>query len=465
LYVGSGGITITSTDPDLSEEVRKYLSRRRFLALSGGASATALAGCLGPEEEEPTDNETDGEMDGEMSLGERYPGLRILSEEPENAEAAERSTYDDQFVTPVEELYIRNHYATPDIDADQWTVSLTGLDEDVELTVDEIRNDYSTETVTHTMQCSGNGRSYFEPTVGGNQWTFGAVGNNEWTGTPVSEILEDHGVSGEDGYLTVMGGEAPEGEDIFTRSIPMEKVMDDCLLAYEMDGEDVPPDHGYPIRFLVPGWFGNNNVKWVDRLHVMDTMVVGDEWEDGDQRLYTHWQQYSYRIIPEEDDGAEHYEDIPTYDTWEQMERTDEIRNAYMYDQISKSIIGSPGEDARISAGTHDVTGVAWAGDDAVDTVEISPDGGETWIEATIEEDDGNPYSWVLFSLEWEAEPGEYTLVSRATDEEGRAQPAEVSSPDEQLRGIRDDKYPWNQKGYANNAYMPHAVEVEVTEN
>ncbi|WP_411964816.1 sulfite oxidase [Haloferax sp. YSMS24] len=483
----------TDDDARKTSSRNKYVARRRFLMATGAlAGVGVLAGCGGQtgdtettattaatttEEptEEPTETpteeptETPEEEPEEPSLEEKYPGLEILSPEPENAQAASRSTYAG-YITPNEEFYIRNHYVSPTIDESEWQVSLTGLvDSELELSMEEIKNSFGTDSVAHTMQCSGNGRSYFEPQVGGNQWSFGAVGNTVWTGTPISEILNAYGADTSAGnYLTVMGGEAPDGEDIFTRSIPMEKVMDDCLLAYEMNGSALPKEHGFPVRLLVPGWFGNNNVKWVDRMHVMDKMVIGEEWEDGDQRLYTHWQQYSYRIIPEQDDGAVQYESIDIFDTYEQMQNTDEIRNAYMYDQLVKSLIGYPGEGQTVApspGGTIEVVGVAWAGEDGVDSVEVSTDGGETWGEAEFYGPAYTETAWRQFRYIWsDPSSGEHTLVSRATDSQGRAQPATISDPEEGLRGIQDDKFPWNEDGYANNAYMPHAITCTVEE-
>jgi DMSO/TMAO reductase YedYZ molybdopterin-dependent catalytic subunit len=472
----------------------RFVARRRFLKATGAlAGVGVLAGCgSGPATESLTESETEPptepateppteepteeptETDTEPSLQERYPGLRILSPEPENAEAADRETYTD-FITPREEHYIRNHYPTPDIEESEWTVSLTGMvDGGPELSMDQIKHDFRTDSVTHTMQCAGNGRSYFEPQVGGNQWTFGAVGNTVWTGTPISDVLEYYGADTSDGrFLAVMGGELPEGEDVFTRSIPMEKVMEDCLLAYEMNGSPVSPDHGFPVRLLVPGWFGCNNVKWVNRMHVMETMVIGDEWEEEGapetgQRTYTHWQQYSYRVVPEEDTRATHYEDIPVYDTREQMERTDEIDNAYMYDQVEKSLIGYPGEGQTVSpspAGTIEIIGVAWAGDDTVETVEVSTDAGESWGEAEFFGPMTQPNGWRQFRYVWQdPEPGEHSLHSRATDERGFTQPATISAPEDQLRGVENDQYPWNQGGYGGNDYVSHGVSCTVEE-
>ena len=140
--------------------------------------------------------------------------------------------------------------------------------------MDELRCDYPTESVVHTMECSGNGRTYFEPDAEGDQWSFGAVASAAWTGTPVRALLDEHGgaTDGEDDelWLSAMGGEAPPDKDVFCRSIPLSKAREDCLLAYEMNGAPMSPEHGYPVRLVVPGWFGNNSVKWVEEIRVMD---------------------------------------------------------------------------------------------------------------------------------------------------------------------------------------------------
>jgi len=480
-------MTERPSDADDPTKRDRYLKRRRFLAAAGSVGAAGLlAGCQaqeGPGQAEnnttattattvnttatTAETETPTTTTEPGSLQERYPGLRILSPEPENAEAAERATY-TTMITPIQEFYIRNHYPTPSIDEGDWSISLTGaFDQTTDLSVETLKREFPRTTVFHALQCSGNGRSYFVPQVGGNQWSFGAVGNAEWTGVPVSAVLQRYGADTADGmWASFMGGEAPEGEDIFTRSIPMQKAMDDCILAYEMNGEPLPSDHGFPVRLVVPGWYGNNNVKWVNRIHVMDMMVFGDQWEESaDQRTYTHWQQYSYRIIPEEDDAAEQYQSIDVFDTQDQMDAPDQIRNAYVYDQLVKSLIGFPGEGSTVStgpSGTIEVVGVAWAGDDNVDAVEISTDAGETWEQAEFLEPNLGTFSWRLFRYVWEPDSGEYTLYSRATDDQGRTQPATVSDPSENLRGIQDDQFPWNQDGYCNTAYEPHGVDVTV---
>ena len=399
-------------------------------------------------------------------LNEKYPGLEVLSTEPENARTDSRANL-ASYLTPREQHYIRNHYRTPEIDAAEWRVSLTGMvEETVDLSIDALKHDFPTESVVHMMECSGNGRAYFEPDAEGDQWTYGALGNAVWTGTPVREVLAEYGSATEEGlWLSVMGGETIEEEDVFCRSIPMSKILDDCLLAYEMNGTPLKPEHGYPVRLLVPGWFGNNSVKWVDRMYVMDRMVAGEDWQSVDGRDYTTYQQSSYRIVPAQDDTPESYASIEEFSTYDQLRATDEIHNAYLFDQLVKSLVISPEDGATLSAassGRIEIMGVAWSGEDPVERVEVSADGGETWDDAEFVGPDLGPYAARKFRYSWEPLSGTHRLLSRATDEQGRTQPATISDPDEGLRGIDDGKFPWNQKGYANDAYGPLGVTVTV---
>ncbi|WP_458207874.1 sulfite oxidase [Haladaptatus sp. NG-SE-30] len=414
----------------------------------------------------PEQNETDTPKNRDAPFSDRYPGLELLSSDPKNAQTASRSHL-ETYLTPREEHYIRNHHRTPEIDEREWSVSLTGMVADeVELAMDEIEHDYDTESVVHMMECSGNGRAFFTPEAEGDQWTDGAIGNAIWTGTPVREILDEYDAATDDGlWLSVMGGEAIDDEDVFCRSIPMSKILNDCLLAYEMNGEPLTAEHGHPVRLLVPGWFGNNSVKWVERMHVMDTMVFGDEWTSKNGRDYTTYQQSSYRILPAQDDEPERYASVDIFGTDDQMQSPDEIRNAYLFDQLVKSLITSPTDDAELALSSDErleITGIAWAGEDDVERVEISVDGGQTWHEAEFVGPDLGQHAVRKFRYVWDAEPGEKTLLSRATDECGRSQPATISDPEAGLRGIEGTEYPWNQKGYGNNAYVPFGVSVTV---
>ncbi|WP_049998665.1 sulfite oxidase [Halococcus sediminicola] len=400
------------------------------------------------------------------ALTERYPGLDVLVSDPANAQTASRTNLASH-LTPREEHYIRTHHRTPDIDADGWTISLTGLVEhETDLSMSELRCEFPTESVVHMMECSGNSRRYFDPDAEGDQWGDGAVGNAVWTGTSVSAVLDEYGAATDGGlWLSAMGGEAPPDKDVFCRSIPMAKVVDDCLLAYEMNGTPMSAEHGFPVRLIVPGWFGNNSVKWVEEIRVMETMVNGEEWTDRNGRDYTQYQQSSYRITPAQDNEPTRHESVDVFSTYDQLtEAVEEVENAYLFDQLVKSLIIAPADDSTLPVSAVELAGIAWSGEERVERIEISTDGGGSWDDAEFVGPDLGPYAPTKFRYVWEPEPGEHTLCSRATDEAGRTQPATLSKPEQELRGIENDQYPWNQKGYGNNAYLPHAITVEVTE-
>ncbi|WP_207590912.1 molybdopterin-dependent oxidoreductase [Halomontanus rarus] len=372
--------------------------------------------------------------------------------------AAERRTYAN-WLTPIEEHFVCHRNDIPDIDADTWTVSLTGQIEGM-LSMSDIRDEYPTVAVAHTMECAGNGRGQHRPETGSVQWGFEAAATAFWTGTPVGAILRAHGVESRDGmWLTAIGGDPSDGDDVFARSIPLTKVFDDCLLAYEMNGEPLPREHGYPVRLIVPGWYGVNSVKWVEELRLMDSMVVEGSLERSGEHAY--WQQVSYRIHPEgiEPDTAE---TIETADTWEQLEGA--VEYPYTFDANVMSLVGTPDGKSPVlprTEGSVEVRGVAWAGDDAVDRVEVSTDGGDTWNDAELF---GPEYAgaWRLFRYDWNADPGRHVLLSRATDERGRRQPTGISEPDAWRDALESDEFPWNVGGFAANAYEPNAVEVAV---
>lgn len=451
----------------------RFINRRQLLAAAGatiGASVIASYGTAQSEEPiqmvTPTPNATETTTEPTVEPAEEGgppnvdKDLEIFVPRPTLVgETPGREPYSD-FITPVEKFFVRNHHPVPDIDASEWTISLTGLSgqEDVELSMEEIKHSYPTETKVVTIECSGNSGGLFpESTLTG--LGFGLLSTTPFTGTPVSAVLEDHNVDTSEGrWLAAIGADGPE-ETYFTRSLPMEKITKDCLLAYEMAGQPLPSDHGYPIRLLVPGWYGVNSVKWLERMHVMDTMVFGDEWEQ-----YTQWQQFAYRFLKQGEEVQEE-EEIGVYTLQDQL-AAEEIENPFCYERNVKSIIGYPtgGEVSPSPGGTIEVIGVAWAGDNDVKKVDVSTDGGQSWGEAEFFGPVEQPEAWRLFRFVWEdPEPGDHLVVSRATDEEDRAQPAIVSDPGERLDRITDQKFPWNQGGYWNNAYKPHGVEVTVS--
>ncbi|MEF8902181.1 MAG: sulfite oxidase [Halovenus sp.] len=374
--------------------------------------------------------------------------------------AADRDTFAN-WLTPIEEHFVCHRNDIPAIDADAWTVSLAGQ-ADGTLSMTDIKERYPTVAVAHTMECAGNGRGQHRPETGSVQWTFEAAANAFWTGTPVSSILRAHGVDSPEGkWLTAIGGDPSDGDDVFARSIPLSKALEDCILAYGMNGQPLPREHGYPVRLIVPGWYGASNVKWVDELRVMDSMVTEDSLDR--PGMHAYWQQQSYRIHPE---GVEPEENttVESGDTWEQLEGGGGVEYPYTFDATVMSVIGTPTGGSPVPLhgdDTIEVRGVAWAGDDAVDQVEVSTDGAETWRTAELF---GPAYSgaWRLFRYDWEPAPGTHVLLSRATDELGRRQPARISQPGAWRDALDNDKFPWNEGGYAANAYEPNAVEVEI---
>ncbi|EMA56541.1 oxidoreductase molybdopterin binding protein [Halococcus thailandensis JCM 13552] len=273
---------------------------------------------------------------------------------------------------------------------------------------------------------------------------------------PVGEVLHSAGAClDDDCWVAAIGDDAPEGESVFARSLPMRKLLEDCLLAYGMNGHPLPAEHGAPVRLIVPGWYGTNSVKWLSRLHVMETMLCGPEWEE-----YTHWQQEKYRLVPQGEQPTER-ETIDAFDLGDQF-ADPSIRHPFMYGMLVNSLIVSPGPDESLAPERGDsvtIQGVAWAGDNDISAVEVSTDGGETWHSATLLGDDEQP-CWRQFGFEWTPRSGTHTLVSRATDDRGRTQPAAISDPDERLLTIANRKFPWNKRGYASNAYGPVATTV-----
>jgi DMSO/TMAO reductase YedYZ molybdopterin-dependent catalytic subunit len=377
---------------------------------------------------------------------------------------ASRKTFAN-WLTPVEDHYVLHRNDTPDIDAGDWTVSLRGAVDDCDLGLEQLREDYPTVAVAHTMECAGNCRAFFEPKASNVDWEVDGASTAFWTGTPLQSVLDAHGADTSEGqWLTAIGGDTAADGDVFARSIPMRKALDDCIIAYGMNGRPLPNEHGHPVRLLVPGWYGVNSVKWLDELRVMERMVCGPEYDerrDGEE-YYTQWQQTNYRIVPEGEEPS-HNESVSEFDTWEQMVG-DEVDHPYTFDVNVKSVVGYPDDGATVSPradGAIEVLGVAWAGDDEVTTIELSTDGGDTWDEGRFVEPH-YPSAWRLFRYLWEPEPGTYRLVSRATDDRGRTQPATIGDSEDGFDAVENGEYPWNQGGYAANAYEPLGIDVEV---
>jgi DMSO/TMAO reductase YedYZ molybdopterin-dependent catalytic subunit len=266
-------------------------------------------------------------------------------------------------------------------------------------------------TLAVTMECAGNGRARLAPRPISQPWFLEAVGNAEWTGVRLADLLDEAGV--DDGAVEVLfrgldrGVEGGE-EQQYERSLTLaEARRDEVLLAYAMNGQPLPPQHGFPLRLIVPGWYGMTSVKWLEAITVLDRPFEG------------YQQAHGYRFRQTSDE-----EGVPV-------------------DRIQpRSLMVPPGipdfatRDRRLERGSTTVHGRAWSGRGTIQRVEVSVDGGETWNDARLG-DQPSRWSWVGWEWDWDAnEPGEYEVCCRATDSEGNEQPLDA---------------PWNLGGYANN--------------
>jgi DMSO/TMAO reductase YedYZ molybdopterin-dependent catalytic subunit len=326
-------------------------------------------------------------------------GARIVRErEPRNLESPFAALSD--FITPTEQFYVRNHFAQPALDPREWRLRVEGaVERPLELSYEELRR-MASRTRAALLECAGNNRSYLEPKVRGVQWGLGAVGNAEWAGVPLAAVLERARVRSRAVEVVMEGadrgraGDLP-GEVHFARSLPIEHALKgDVLLAHQMNGADLPPSHGFPVRALVPGWYGVSSVKWLTRLIVTERPFRG------------FFQAMDYTI-------------------WERSLGTPAltpINRLQLKAQIARPVAG----EVIPASAPYRVVGAAWTGDGRVSRVEVSVDGGRQWVPAELQ-GRAVPYAWRLWEYEWRvpADAGRRTLLARAVDDRGRVQPLE----------------------------------------
>jgi DMSO/TMAO reductase YedYZ molybdopterin-dependent catalytic subunit len=323
-------------------------------------------------------------------------------------------------VTPIGLHYLLIHYDIPAVDPETWQLTVDGAVES-ERTLDlESLLGFPAHEVVATMECAGNGRARLAPHVVSQPWLQEAVGTGRWRGVRVRDVLEVAGVSSSAVEVLFTGldrGVEHGEEQVFARSLPLELALgDDVVLAYDLNGAPLPPQHGFPLRLLVPGWYGMTNVKWVERITLLDEPFAGPQ------------QTIGYRLRQTEDEEGEPLSRI-----------------------LPRALLVPPGipeflRRARtVTAGRHLLEGRAWSGQGPITQVEVSSDGGTTWQPASLGAAELGPYAWVRFTFDWEAEPGSRVLACRARDASGLVQP---------------DTGAWNLGGYANNGIQRIPVEV-----
>ncbi len=320
-------------------------------------------------------------------------------------------------VTPVGLHYLLTHYDVPAVEPESWRLTVSG-ERELSLGVEDLCARPAAE-LTVTMECAGNGRARLDPRPISQPWLLEAVGTARWRGTPLRPLLEEAGVG--EGTVEVLftgldrgieGGE----EQAFQRALPLEEALrDEVLLAYEMNGAPLPPQHGFPLRLVVPGWYGMTNVKWLSRIELSN------------QRFGGYQQSWSYRLRQTEDEEGE-----------------------ALTRMQPRSLLVPPGipefltRDRTVAAEEVLLEGRAWSGLAPIASVEVSVDGGSAWAPAELEPA-GERWAWRGWTYRWEARPGDHVLCSRARDEAGNAQPQDA---------------PWNLGGYANNAVQTVRVTV-----
>lgn len=341
-----------------------------------------------------------------------------------NAETKFDALAETGYCTPASHFFVRNHTSTPRLDAKTWKLKIWGdglRGGAKEFTLADLKALPST-TSTALVECAGNARSFFTTQQGrpasGTAWTLGAVGNARWRGVRLSEVLRRAGVSR--GAVDVM----PSGLDAdyitddgtnlgrVRRPLPLSKAMDDVILAYEMNGAPLPPDHGYPVRLVAPAWVGIASIKWVGDIEVSSTP------------LYSPWNTQFYRLFGEE---------YP------------EEGSAPLTRQTLKAAFELPWNESFRAARTHHLTGRSWSASAPVARVDISTDGGTTWHPAHLK-DSPRHASWTRWTTPWHpGTPGPATLLARTTDTSGRTQPEATEH---------------NTQGYLFDAVVRHGVRV-----
>lgn len=331
-------------------------------------------------------------------------------------------------VTPVGLHYLLIHYDIPVLDQDSWRLRLDGaLTSPQQLSLAELRAMPAVSRVV-TMECAGNGRALLDPRPASQPWLVEAVGTGCWTGVPLAEVLAAVGLRPQAVDLVFTGADRGiDGgiEQQYQRSLPADLASaGDALLAYELNGAPLPAQHGFPLRLVVPGWYGMTNVKWLTAITAISEPFTG------------YQQRVAYRMRH------------AAQELGEPLQR-----------MAPRSLLVPPGipdfftRVRTVSPGPCELSGRAWSGHAPVATVEVSADGGRTWAPAELDAPTAGPATtaevgigtWQGWRSRWHAEPGEYELCCRATDRAGNTQPLRAG---------------WNHGGYANNGV--HRVRVLV---
>lgn len=408
-----------SDGQSLWELVRsRGMDRRQFLRLMvAGGAAAVLANCI---ETEPSTGLPPQRQAGTDSVSDspwfKDPGP-FIKHEDKSLEA--RLENMQGLITPNRFFFVRNNSESLAINSSAWRLHVNGdaVTQPVELTYGDVRR-LPSRAITSYLECAGNHRAMFDVVRGrkasGTQWKTGGIGNGEWVGAALSDVLTLAGIRPDAVSVLLVGLDAGSPEEGFRYVLPADKAMHpDTLLAYALNGETLPKDHGYPLRALVPGWVGSANIKWLGQIVVSD------------KHIWTRNNTSSYVLV------GDHYSP------------QGESLGKPVTEQVIKSALALPWP-AELSAGSHRIHGYAHSPAGRISQVEWSTNSGRTWSKAGLSGRQ-HDHSWERFEFVWSAERGEQTIMTRATDVVGNTQP---------------NKVPYNEKGYLFNEPVPHPINV-----
>jgi sulfite oxidase len=344
---------------------------------------------------------------------EQRAGMITLSPRPLDLEMPLDGFVDE--ITPVEHFFVRSHTYIPEVKLPEWKLVVDGLVErPLTLTLADLKRLPRSELVG-VLECAGNGRSFYSPTVAGAQWRFGSVGNARWSGVRLRDVLQKAGLKPGASHLLMDGADVPLGKmPDFQRTLPVEKGRhEDTLLAWEMNGKPLTAEHGFPLRVIAPGWAGDSWIKWLQHIEVLDHEFDG------------FWMKTAYRhpakpVAP--GTAVDPKDMVPVADL------------------NVKSVIARPGEWT--APGLVTVQGVAWSNAAPVTGVEVSVDSGSSWKPAALT-GKKTRYGFRRWTYNWHAEEGPHALISRATNAAGQTQPLQEE---------------WNPNGYLWNVAQPRSV-------
>ncbi|WP_282160619.1 sulfite oxidase [Ulvibacterium marinum] len=402
---------------------RKFVKKTTLAAMTGIVGGDIVFGSVMPKGYQPLSFQDPDPF----KLFDKDSEMVVLNDKPWNMEA--RAHLLDDKVTPSKYMFIRNNGLIPeDIDVENWVLTVDGesVKQIKSYSLQDLKSKFKHYTYQLTLECGGNGRSEFNPPAKGNQWTIGAVSCAEWTGVRLRDVLKDVGIKDDAVYLGYHAADLhlsrnPEKEPI-SRGVPIRKAMqDETLLAFAMNGKDIPLVHGYPLRLVAGGWPASTSGKWINRLSIRNIVHDGSKMGGSSYRVPCSPVAPGAKVA---DGDMCIIESMPI-----------------------KSLITYPKSGAMISEGKKlNIRGHAWAGEFEVKKMEYSIDFGSTW-KTCILENPINRLAWQHFSANIDLpKKGYYEIWARATDSKGVSQPMLLPG--------------WNPKGYLNNACHRIAIKM-----